>query len=89
MNFKPENSVLLNAWSGQANSEARTDPSRGREIPIMIDVKRAMLDPTSVFKEPEEVVASDELNRNQKIDILRQTVASHGCLWHGSPGGRK
>ena len=55
----------------------------------MIDVKRAMLDPTSVFKEPEEVVAGDELNRNQKIDILRQTVASHGCLWHGSPGGRK
>ncbi len=38
----------------------------------MIDVKKAMLDPTSVFKEPEEVVASDELNRNQKIEILRR-----------------
>ena len=32
-----------------------------------------MLDPTSVFKDPEEVVvASDELNRNQKIEILRR-----------------
>ncbi len=39
----------------------------------MIDVKRAMLDPTSVFKDPEEVVvASDELSRNQKIEILRR-----------------
>ena len=38
----------------------------------MIDVKRAMLDPTSVFKEPEEVVASDELTRDQKIEILRR-----------------
>ena len=31
-----------------------------------------MLDPTSVFKNPEEVVASDELNRDQKIEILRR-----------------
>ena len=38
----------------------------------MIDVKRAMLDPTSVFKDPEDVVASDELNRDQKIEILRR-----------------
>ena len=38
----------------------------------MIDVKKAMLDPTSVFQDPEEVVVSDELNRNQKIDILRR-----------------
>ncbi len=38
----------------------------------MIDVKRAMLDPTSVFKEPEEVVATDELTRDQKIEILRR-----------------
>ncbi len=38
----------------------------------MIDVKKAMLDPTSVFKDPEEVVASDELNRDQKIEILRR-----------------
>ena len=38
----------------------------------MLDVKKAMLDPTSVFKNPEDVVASDELNRNQKIEILRR-----------------
>ena len=38
----------------------------------MIDVKKAMLDPTSVFQDPEEVVVSDELNRNQKIVILRR-----------------
>ena len=38
----------------------------------MIDVKKAMLNPTSVFKEPEEVVASDELNRDQKIEVLRR-----------------
>ena len=38
----------------------------------MIDVKRAMLDPTSVFKESEEVVDSDELTRDQKIEILRR-----------------
>ena len=38
----------------------------------MIDVKRAMLEPTSVFKESEEVVDSDELTRDQKIEILRR-----------------
>ena len=38
----------------------------------MLDVKKAMLDPTSVFKNPEDVVASGELNRNQKIEILRR-----------------
>ena len=38
----------------------------------MIDVKKAMLDPTSVFKEPKDLVASNELTRNQKIKILRR-----------------
>ena len=38
----------------------------------MIDVTKAMLDPTMVFKEPKDVVASDELTRNQKIEILRR-----------------
>ncbi len=38
----------------------------------MMNVKKAMLDPTSVFKDPEEVVASDELNRDQKIEILHR-----------------
>ncbi len=30
----------------------------------MIDVTKAMLDPTMVFKEPNEVVASNEHTRN-------------------------
>jgi len=38
----------------------------------MIDVTMAMLDPTMVFKEPKEVVASNELTRNQKIEILHR-----------------
>ena len=38
----------------------------------MLDVKKAMLDPTSVFKDPEEVVASPDLNRDQKIEILHR-----------------
>ena len=38
----------------------------------MIDVAKAMLDPTMVFTEPKDVVASDELTRDQKIEILRR-----------------
>ena len=38
----------------------------------MIDVTKAMLDPTKVFKEPKDVVASNELTRNQKIEIFRR-----------------
>ncbi len=38
----------------------------------MIDVTKAMLDPTMVFKEPKDVVASSELSRNQKIEILHR-----------------
>ncbi len=38
---------------------------------MKIDVKKAMLDPMMVFKEPKEVVANHELTRDQKIEILR------------------
>ena len=38
----------------------------------MIDVTKAMLDPTMVFKEPKDVVASNELTRDQKIEILHR-----------------
>ncbi len=38
----------------------------------MIDVKKAMLDPTMVFEDPKDVVADDELTRDQKIEILRR-----------------
>ncbi len=38
----------------------------------MIDVSKAMLDPTMVFKDPKVVVANVELTRDQKIEILRR-----------------
>ena len=38
----------------------------------MIDLNKAMLDPGSVFVEPKEVVTSEELTREQKIEILRR-----------------
>jgi len=38
----------------------------------MIDFEKAMLDPTSVFQEPNEVVTANELTRDQKIEILRR-----------------
>ena len=38
----------------------------------MIDVNKAMLDPTMVFEDPMNVVANDELTRDQKIEILRR-----------------
>jgi hypothetical protein len=38
----------------------------------MIDVKKALLDPSMVFSQPRDVVSSDELSRTQKIEILRR-----------------
>ena len=38
----------------------------------MIDVKTAMLDPTMAFEDPMDIVANDELTRDQKIEILRR-----------------
>ena len=38
----------------------------------MIDVNKAMLDPTMVFNDPKDVVANVELSRDQKIEILRR-----------------
>ncbi len=38
----------------------------------MIDVNKAMLNPTMVFKDPKDVVANVELTRDQKIEILRR-----------------
>ena len=38
----------------------------------MIDLKKAMLNPTMVFKNPKDVVANVELTRDQKIEILRR-----------------
>ena len=38
----------------------------------MIDLNQAMLNPTSVFKDPKDVVANGEITRDQKIEILRR-----------------
>ncbi len=38
----------------------------------MIDLRKAMLDPARLFKEPQNVVACEELTRAQKIEILRR-----------------
>jgi hypothetical protein len=38
----------------------------------MIDIDKALLNPAIVFKTPEEVLKSDELSREQKIEILRR-----------------
>jgi len=37
-----------------------------------IDLRQAMLDPTVVFHDPEEVLQQDDLTRSQKIEILRR-----------------
>jgi hypothetical protein len=38
----------------------------------MVDVEKALLDPGSVFKTPEELLENTELSREQKIEILRR-----------------
>ena len=38
----------------------------------MVDVDKALVDPALVFKTPEEVLADNELSREQKIKILRR-----------------
>jgi hypothetical protein len=38
----------------------------------MIDVKKALTDPSAVFKKPQEVIETDGLSREQKIEILRR-----------------
>ena len=38
----------------------------------MIDLEKAMMDPARVFKEPQNVVACNELTRAQKIEILER-----------------
>jgi hypothetical protein len=38
----------------------------------MVDVKKALLDPSAVFKRPEHVIESKDLTREQKIEILQR-----------------
>jgi hypothetical protein len=42
------------------------------EKPAAIDLPQALLNPSSVFATPEEVVWCSDLTRQQKIDILRR-----------------
>ena len=37
-----------------------------------MDFEKAKLNPAAVFESPQEVVSSQELSREQKIEILRQ-----------------
>ncbi len=37
-----------------------------------VDLRKAMLNPTAVFRGPEDVLQRDELTREQKIEILRR-----------------
>ncbi len=37
-----------------------------------IDLRKAKLNPTTVFRGPEDVLQRDELTREQKIEILRR-----------------
>ena len=47
-------------------------PAQSLELPAADDVARALLDPTAVFDEPEQVLRRENLTREQKILILRR-----------------
>jgi hypothetical protein len=36
----------------------------------MVDVKKALLNPSAVFKQPEEILQSKDLTRDQKVEVL-------------------
>jgi hypothetical protein len=38
----------------------------------MTDIEKAMLDPTSVFTKPEDVIKAGDLSQEQKIEVLRR-----------------
>jgi len=38
----------------------------------MTDIEQSMLDPTSVFAKPEDVLKAGDLSREQKIEVLRR-----------------
>ena len=38
----------------------------------MTDIDQALLDPTSVFRSPEDVLKANDITRDQKIEILRR-----------------
>ena len=38
----------------------------------MTDIDKAMLDPTAVFRTPEEVLLREDMTREQKVEVLRR-----------------
>jgi hypothetical protein len=38
----------------------------------MIDINKALTNPSAIFRTPQEVVESNDLSREQKIDVLRR-----------------
>ncbi len=38
----------------------------------MIDIEKALLDPSSVFSVPEDVLSAEGLSREQRIEILKR-----------------
>ena len=38
----------------------------------MIDVEKALLDPAAIFKHPQQVIDTNDLSRDQKIEVLRR-----------------
>lgn len=63
---------LLSASSRRANSKAGISPAHGSEAADHDSCEKGDASPTIGFKDPKEVVANDELTRDQKIEILRR-----------------
>ena len=38
----------------------------------MIDIKKALTDPSAIFRKPKDVVERNDLSREEKIEILRR-----------------
>lgn len=38
----------------------------------MTDIEKAMFDPTTVFRNPDEVLLREDMTREQKIEVLRR-----------------
>jgi hypothetical protein len=38
----------------------------------MIDLKKALTNPSAIFKKPQEIVETGDLSREQKIELLRR-----------------
>lgn len=58
--------------------------------PASVDMDQALLDPGSIFADPEELLLQEDLSREEKIDLLRRWEydASETCvaLEEGMPG---